>query len=121
MAAYLEAKILDFMKITKSKFYFPDLPERIKASILQYCCSHSTTEIQRAHIQIYPDGNIEVGDNIVLSALNVFEPLMFLVKSDERSEEVIECDMDKIKRLTNSVASYLYYRYLNSIQVNRNP
>ncbi len=121
VAAYLKARLLDFMKITMSKFYFPGLTERIKVDIQRYCSTHSIPEIQRAHIQIYADGSIEIGDKLILRAKNVFEPLVFLIKSDERSLERFEWDMDKIERLANSVPPYLYYRYLNSIQVNRNP
>lgn len=121
VAEYIESRIMDFMKITKSQFYFdkPTMVRKIKEAILTYCICHSDAEVSGATMQIYKDGEIKIGTDVKISAKNVFEPVMFLLKLEAISKGIIECDMGKIERLVDNMSSYFYYQYLNSIQSNR--
>lgn len=123
VAEYMESKILDFMKIIKSQFYFDksDMVKNINETILSYCICHSDSEVSGATIQIYNDGKIEIGNDVRISAKNVFEPVVMLLDHDALSQDRIQCDISKIEQLVENMPSYFYYQYLNSIQTNRNP
>lgn len=123
VAEYIESQILDFMKITRSQFYFnkPEMAREIKAAIDSFCRFDSDSDLTEAVIQIYNNGKIEIGNDIKLCAKNVFEHVVMLLDDKLLSIGIIECDMAKIDILIESMSSYFYYQYLNSIQTNRAP
>lgn len=121
VAEYIESRILDFMKITRSQFYFdkPSMVNKIKEAIMTYCICHSDSEVSGAIIQVDKDGEIEIGTDVMISAKNVFEPVIFLLNHEAISKGIMECDIQKIELLADNMSSYFYYQYLNSIQTNR--
>lgn len=123
VADYIESKILDYMKIVRSQFYFDkqEMVKKIREAIQTYYICHSDSEVSGATIQIYNDGKIEIGRDVKIDARNVFEPVVMLLNHEAVCHGMLECDLNKIKQLVDSISSYFYYQYLNSIQANWEP